>query len=408
MNTNPEQRLIGDVLTDYLHHGGGCMDTISHVPAEAFEDRRCATLWGALVSTYQQGGVIAPEPILKLSGVSADFLVDILKASGSGSTAEYHAGEVMDGWKRRRLAQSGKKLQNISGSIEDAINEVSMEIADVGASSSIKGLTGIRDDLADVYRMSEEAGKDSSVVGVPTGFRKLDRVIGGMEPGDITLLAARPKQGKSALAMNIATNVAKTGGVVAVFSLEMSRKQMVQRIISAEGKIDLRHIRTGELDANEWARYADTCGNVSKWSNNILLDARGRIQVSSVRSTLRRVTARRKVDLVVYDYIQLGTATNGRESQNVRVGEVSAGLKAVAMDFEVPVLALSQFNREMEKENRAPRMSDLRDSGSLEQDASVILFIHDGQLIVGANRSGPADVSIPMKLEGKYVNFEEV
>jgi len=255
--------------------------------------------------------------------------------------------------------------------------------------------------LARVHEMSENP---SEVTGVPTGFHDLDRMTAGLQAGDLVVLAARPSMGKTALAVNIAEHVALNEGLpVAVFSMEMGAAQLAVRIVGSIGRIDQTHLRTGRLTDEEWPRLTDAVERLRGVSLHI--DETAALTPSELRANARRLARQcGKLGLIVVDYLQLMSGTNSSdENRATELGEISRGLKALAKELQCPVLALSQLNRGVEQRNdKRPLMSDLRESGAIEQDADIIMFIYrddyynkdsrtpgEAEIIIAKQRNGP-------------------
>jgi replicative DNA helicase len=257
---------------------------------------------------------------------------------------------------------------------------------------------------------------DTHISGLCSGFVDLDEMTSGMHPGDLIVIAGRPSMGKTSLAMNIAEHVAiKEEKTVAVFSLEMPKVQLSDRLLSSVGKIQFSKIRSGKLDDDEWNRLTVATGKLN--TDRIVIDDTSSIGVMEMRISLRRIQRKHGLGLVLIDYIQLMNGDG--ENRTQQISHISRGLKAIAKDFNVPVIALSQLSREVEKRpNRRPVMSDLRDGGSIEQDADVIAFIyrdevynkdtqHKGvaEILVRKQRNGPTE-DVRLSFLGEYTRFE--
>jgi len=241
---------------------------------------------------------------------------------------------------------------------------------------------------------------------VRTGFYDMDRMTAGMQPGDLVVLASRPSMGKTALALNIAEHVAVSEGLpVAVFSMEMSASQLALRMVGSLGRIDQSNLRTGKLRDDEWGRLSEAVEKLRKVS--LFIDESGTLMPSELRARARRLSRQcGQLGLIVVDYLQLmsGSSSNSDENRATVIGEISRGLKSLAKELKCPVLALSQLNRSVESRNdKRPLMSDLRESGAIEQDADVIMFIYRdeyytkdackepgvAEIIIGKQRNGP-------------------
>ncbi len=257
--------------------------------------------------------------------------------------------------------------------------------------------------------------------GIRTGFADLDRLTDGMHDGELIVVAGRPAMGKTAFALNVALQVALDGLPVGIFSLEMGADQLATRLISCMGEIPQDNLKKGSLDADQWGRFY---GAVQQMKDmNLLIDQGSDLSIMNIRSRARKLKSRYgKLGLIIIDYLQLATAANSGPAAENRATEVSAisrGLKALARELGVPVMALSQLNRDLEKRtDKRPMMSDLRESGAIEQDADVILFLYrdwvynkvegserDAELIIGKQRSGPTG-TVGMIFEGEYTRFK--
>jgi replicative DNA helicase len=259
----------------------------------------------------------------------------------------------------------------------------------------------------------------SDVTGVPTGFTDLDRMTSGLQPGDLVIVAGRPSMGKTALALNIAEHVALEAGLpVGVFSMEMSATQLVMRMLGAVGKLDQHKVRTGRLADEDWRRLTDAVGKLNEAPMQI--DETAALNALELRARARRLHRHfGKLGLIVVDYLQLMSAASSGENRATEISEISRSLKALAKELNVPVMALSQLNRSLEQRpNKRPVMSDLRESGAIEQDADVILFIYRdevynpdtpdkgrAELIIGKQRNGPVG-KVRLTFLGEYTRFE--
>jgi replicative DNA helicase len=254
-----------------------------------------------------------------------------------------------------------------------------------------------------VTELHENGAED--VTGVRTGFYDLDRMTAGLQPGDLVILAARPSMGKTAMALNIAENVAVQEGLpVVVFSMEMGASQLALRMVGSLGRIDQSHLRTGRLNDDEWGRLSESVDRLKNAS--VFIDETPALNPAELRARARRQSRQcGKLGLIVIDYIQLMSGSSGSdENRATEIGEISRGLKALAKELQCPVMALSQLNRSVETRNdKRPMMSDLRESGAIEQDADVIMFIYRddyytkeqskepgvSEIIIAKQRNGP-------------------
>jgi replicative DNA helicase len=286
----------------------------------------------------------------------------------------------------------------------------------VGFQSLQKVLGDVVSRVDDLYNRENP----NDITGVPTGFVDLDRMTSGMQPGDLIIIAARPSVGKTAFALNISEHVAVDQGLpVAVFSMEMGATQLAMRLVCSVGRIDQQRLRTGRLTEDDWPRLTHAIQKMQ--DANLHIDETPALNPLELRARARRLARQYgKLGLVMVDYLQLMSgAGSSNENRATEVAEISRSLKALAKELNVPVIALSQLSREVEKRNdKKPVMSDLRESGAIEQDADVILFIHRedrydpdtpnkgmAEIIIGKQRNGPIG-SVTLTFLGQYTKFE--
>jgi replicative DNA helicase len=292
--------------------------------------------------------------------------------------------------------------------IERILDEAEQKIFNIGEEGSrmkqgFQSMETLVVDLMD--RVQEMADNPNDITGVPTGFYDLDRMTSGLQAGDLVVLAARPSMGKTAFAINIAEHVALNEGLpVAVFSMEMGAAQLAVRVVGSIGRIDQGHLRTGKLTDEEWPRLTDAIERLRTVSLHI--DETAGLTSSELRANARRLARRcGKLGLIVVDYLQLMTGSSSGDGENraTELGEISRGLKMLAKELQCPVIALSQLNRGVEQRtDKRPMMSDLRESGAIEQDADIIMFIYRddyyhkdskdpgvAEIIIGKQRNGP-------------------
>ncbi|STY44736.1 Replicative DNA helicase [Listeria grayi] len=287
----------------------------------------------------------------------------------------------------------------------------------VGAFKNIKDvLVKTYDDIETLHN------RKGDITGIPTGFNELDKMTAGFQRNDLIIVAARPSVGKTAFALNIAQNVAtKTDENVAIFSLEMGAEQLVMRMLCAEGNINAQNLRTGALTSDDWQKLTIAMGTLS--NSGIYIDDTPGVRVNEIRSKCRRLKQETGLGMIVIDYLQLIAGSGrGGENRQQEVSEISRSLKALARELEVPVIALSQLSRSVEqRQDKRPMMSDIRESGSIEQDADIVAFLYredyydregenDGtiEIIIAKQRNGPVgDVKLAFVKEyNKFVNLE--
>ena len=403
-NIEAEQALLGAVLFD-----NGAYERLNdQLQARHFYEPFHARLFAAIESHVRKGQLA--EPIVLAEQFKRDpafeelgglrYLADLVDRAPPAANARDFGRLVYELSLRRELIRIGGDISAGAAQsdpehpareqIESAEQQL-YSLAETGAVSS--GLTPFSDALRGAVEMAAEAfGRDGGLAGVSTGLIDLDQRLGGMHPSDLIILAARPSLGKTALATNVAFNVAKNyawepqpdgtrktvnGGVVAFFSLEMSAEQLAMRLLADVSGVSSDRLRKGEIDASEFGRVRDAAIDIQ--SAPLYIDATGGLSISKLAARARRLKRQVGLDLIVVDYLQLVTAGEGSRTDN-RVQEVSMitqGLKALAKELSTPVVALSQLSRQVEsREDKRPQLSDLRESGSIEQDADVVMFIY--------------------------------
>ena len=303
--------------------------------------------------------------------------------------------------------------------IEDVMECAEKKIFNIMQDKNQKGYEAIKDILVDSFTELEELyNRKGHITGVPTGFADLDYRLAGLHGSELILVAARPAMGKSAFALNIATNAALRGNTpVAVFSLEMSSKQMTNRILCSEAMVDSNKVKTGKLEDEDWSKLAEAIGPLSE--TGIYIDDTPGISIMEIRARCRKLKIEKHIGLVVIDYLQLIQGSNKRNgSREQEISEISRSLKILAKELEVPVIALSQLSREAEKrQDHRPMLSDLRESGAIEQDADIVMFLYRddyydkeskkqnvAEVIIAKNRGGSTG-TVELGWLGSYTKF---
>lgn len=311
-----------------------------------------------------------------------DYISDVIDSVAIASNLEYYMQIVKDNYIRRNLINTATNIASEAYDEENVtslIDNAEKEILNVVKSRQSTVFVPIREVLRRAQENLEQLAKNKRVVtGLETGFYDLDKHTAGLHGGEMIIIAARPGMGKTAFALNIATNAAMTTDkAIAVFNLEMSAEMLVNRMISAVGQIDSYKLTTGSLQSNDWKRYNEAISQLAE--TNIYIEDNAGITAAEIRAKCRRLANSEKgLGLVVIDYLQLVTSGGRRtESRQVEVSEISRSLKTMALELDVPVIALAQLSRNAEKrENSQPMLADLRESGSLEQDADMVMFIN--------------------------------
>ena len=312
-----------------------------------------------------------------LGGVG--YLTQLLDGVPATGNIEYYVQIVEDHSLRRKLLSAGGDVGRLAFEttlpVADVLDRAEQTVFRVAERRVGDGLAPIDPLLNQVLEQAEEnAARGSDVTGLATGFRDLDRKLTGLQPANLVVIAARPSMGKSTLALNISHNVAVNGGPVALFTLEMSRDEVVQRLLCSHARVDSQRLRTGELNQNQWSKLTAAAGVL--YQTPIYVDDSASLTVTEIRAKSRRLMRQRGLELVVVDYMQLMHGTSG-ENRQQEIAEISRSLKTLARELHIPIIAVSQLNRSLEaREDKRPRLGDLRESGAIEQDADVVMFIY--------------------------------
>ena len=311
----------------------------------------------------------------------ASYLSRLLDTAPPAVNAPHHAKIVHDKASLRRLIEKSnaivKRCFKEQGDADDIIDFAETAIFEITENKSQQAFYPIsKIILGNIETLEEKQGNRSLVTGVPTGFSHLDNLTSGLQNSDLIILAARPSMGKTALALNIARNAAVEANIpVAVFSLEMSKEQLSLRMLCSEARIDSSRLRSGFFSMEDWHRLTDAAGLLSE--SPIYIDDSASLTAMDIRAKARRLKMDKNIGLIIIDYLQLMQGRVGAERRDLEISEISRALKALAKELNLPVLALSQLNRMLEQRtDKRPRLSDLRESGALEQDADVVAFIY--------------------------------
>jgi len=383
----------------------------------ALYERRAATDFVSVASELEQNGQ------LELIGGTA-YLTALINAAPTSIHAEAYARIVERCGLMRSLIGAANQISAIGyenpPDVDEALDRAEQALFDVSQRRVQQDFVTLREGLQTFFDQIEQLQEQrGEVMGVVTGFADLDKLTGGLHEADLVILAARPSVGKSAFAFNLARNAAVVGGAgVAVFSLEMSIDSIVQRMLCSEASVDSQRLRQGYIDEHEWRRISEAFGVLSEAP--IWFDDTPAISTMELRMKARRLKAEHDIKLVIVDYIQLMQG-RGLDNRVQEVSEISRSLKALARELKVPVLALSQLSRAIEsRQDHRPVLSDLRESGSIEQDADIVMFIHREELynpatdrrniadlIVAKHRNGPT-ASIPLRFFPGQIRFADL
>ena len=350
------------------------------------------------------------------------YLGRLTSGAGAVSNTEAYANIIKEKSTLRSLIRAGNEIVEDSYSDEDDVGSIiekaEKTIFDITQDNQRGGLTSMETVMVDTFGVMQQRSENKGgLTGLTTGFIDLDRKTSGMQKADLVLLAARPSMGKTALLVNIATNAAlKANATVAMFSLEMSRNQLSQRILSSLSHVDLMKIISGDLATEEWTKVIETMTYLNEMA--IYIDDTAAITPLEVKAKCRRLKAEKGLDLVVIDYLQLMEVGGRAESRQQEISAISRQLKGIAKELDVPVIALSQLSRapEMRADHR-PILSDLRESGAIEQDADIVMFLYRdeyynpdtekqglGELIIAKHRNGPTG-TVELLFKGEYTKF---
>ena len=428
-----EQALLGGLLLDN-HAWDKIGDYISESDFYRADHRLIYQQVARLIEAARPADVVTVSEALDRAGKLSDagglqYIAALAQNTPSAVNIRRYAEIVRDRAVMRQLVSVGAEISEsalnpLGKSAEELINDAEARvfaISEQGARGR-QGFVEIRPLIAQVVeRIDQLHSNPSEITGLATGYADLDRMTSGLQPGDLVIIAGRPSMGKTALALNIAEHLGLVERLpVAVFSMEMSSTQLVMRMIGSVAKVDQLKVRTGRISDDEWPRLTDAWGRLN--DAPMFIDETPALNALELRARARRL--HRQVGgpglgLIVIDYLQLMTATSHGENRATEISEISRSLKALAKELSVPVIALSQLNRSLEQRpNKRPVMSDLRESGAIEQDADVIFFIYRdevynadspdkgvAEIIIGKQRNGPIG-TVKLTFQGQYTRFE--
>jgi replicative DNA helicase len=390
-------------------------------------------IFSSMVALYQKGTpvdlITLTEFLLtrqNLEGIGgASYLTSLTDAIPSAVNIEVYARIVREKSILRRLinitTEIASKSYQFSGEVEDILDQAEKSIFEITAAKITPHIYPLSEVIKDSFHTIEALyERKERISGVPTGFTKLDQMTSGFQPSDLIIIAGRPSMGKTAFALDIARNAATLAEIPAViFSLEMSRQQLAIRMLCSEARVDSYKLRSGFIGERDWPRLTNAAGILSEAP--IYIDDSPALTVLQMRAKARRLKSEKGLGLVVVDYLQLMSGRGGSDRREQEISEISRSLKALAKELNIPVVALSQLNRKVEdRTDRRPFMADLRESGAIEQDADVILFIYrdemydenskqkgTAEIIIGKQRNGPVG-KITLAFIDQYTRFENL
>ncbi|MGI6007737.1 MAG: replicative DNA helicase [Ruminococcus sp.] len=406
-----EQSVLGAMLMDRE-----AVLTVSEMlTGDDFYHHQYKVVFESMVELYNEGKPVDPVTLqerLREKDVppelcSTEFFKELFAAVPTIANVKHYAEIVRDKAMLRRLIKASEEISNAcylaKDKVEDIMEDAEKRLFELLQKRNTGEFVPIRQVVLNALDTIEKASRTKgNVTGLPTGFVDLDYKTSGFQPSDFILVAARPSMGKTAFVLNIAQYMAfKKSMTVAIFSLEMSREQLVNRLFSLESKVDSQSIRTGNLKDEDWAKLIEGAGIIG--NSNLIIDDTPGISIAEMRSKCRKYKLEHNLSIIIIDYLQLMSGSGRSDSRQQEISEISRSLKALARELNVPVVALSQLSRAVEKrDDKRPMLSDLRESGAIEQDADVVMFIYRddyynkdtpnpnvAEIIIAKQRNGP-------------------
>lgn len=382
-----ESSVIGAMLID----NEAIMVASELIKGEDFYQKQLGIVYNTMVELYSEGKPVEPVILhasLREKGMpeevcGLEHILQWMNQTLTSANIKYYAGIVSEKSVARRLIRLNEEIANTcyagSEKLEDTLAEAEKRVFDLVQRGGGNEFVPIRQVVINVMKKIDAASRARGrVTGLETGFMDLDYKTSGLQPSDLVLIAARPSMGKTAFVLNLAQHMAfKRNHAVAVFSLEMSKEQLVNRMLSLESHVDAQKIRTGRLTDEEWMNLVEGSANIA--NSKLIIDDTPGISLSLLRSKCRRLKIEHDIQIVIIDYLQLMSGDNNGSaaSRQQEISDISRGLKALARELNVPVVALSQLSRAVEQRpDHRPMLSDLRESGAIEQDADVVMFLY--------------------------------
>ena len=423
-----EQSVVGAMLMDK-----DAITTASEIVSGAdFYQSAYGVIFDSMVELFNEGkpvDLITLQERLKEKDVPAEiasleFVKDLVTAVPTSANVKYYAEIVAEKSLMRKLIRLNEDIANTCYAgkepLEAILEKTEKSVFELLQKRNTGDYVPIRQVVMNALDRIEKASKNKgTVTGIPTGFIDLDYKLSGLQPSDLILVAARPSMGKTAFVLNIAQYIAfKKNKAVAIFSLEMSKEQLVNRLFSLESQVDAQSLRTGNMKDSDWEKLIEGAGVIGK--SKLIIDDTPGISISELRSKCRKYKLEHGLDIVIIDYLQLMTGSVGKssESRQQEISEISRALKGLARELNVPVIALSQLSRAVEsRPDKRPMLSDLRESGAIEQDADVVMFIYrdeyynkesefkkQAEIIIAKQRNGPVG-TVNLAWLGEYTKF---
>ena len=406
-----EQSVVGSMIMDKE----AIVSAMEILIKEDFYYQQYGVLFEAMVELFNKGmpvDLVTLQNKLKEKDVpkeisGLEFVRDIITAVPTSANIKYYANIVKENSVKRRLIRITEDIENecYAGkeTLESVLNKTEKDIFALLSSRTGGEFVPIRTVVMNALEKIEKASKQSgAVTGIPTGFVDLDYRTAGLQPSDLVLIAARPSMGKTAFVLNIAQHIAfRENMCAAIFSLEMSKEQLVNRLFSLESRVDAQALRTGNLSDSDWEKLVEGAGIIG--DSKLIIDDTPGISISELSSKCRKYKLEHDLKIIIIDYLQLMSGSGRNESRQQEVSDISRSLKALARELNVPVIALSQLSRAVEQRpDHRPMLSDLRESGAIEQDADMVMFIYRddyynkdtelkgiSEIIIAKQRNGP-------------------
>ncbi|GFI36424.1 replicative DNA helicase [Lachnospiraceae bacterium 50-23] len=423
-----EQSVIGAMLMDK----DAILEASEIISGQDFYQTAYGVIFDSMIELFNEGkpvDLITLQERLKEKDVppeiaSLEFVKNLLTEVLTSANVKYHAEIVADKSMMRKLIKLNDELSNICYAgkepLEAVLEKTEKSVFELLQKRNTGDYVPIRQVVLNALDKIEKASKNKgSVTGLPTGFIDLDYKLSGLQPADLVLIAARPSMGKTAFVLNIAQYITfKKNRKAAIFSLEMSKEQLVNRLFSLESQVDAQALRTGNMKDSDWEKLIESAGIIGK--SKLIIDDTPGISVSELRSKCRKYKLEHGLDIIIIDYLQLmsGSVGGRSESRQQEISEISRSLKALARELNVPVVALSQLSRAVEaRPDKRPMLSDLRESGAIEQDADVVMFLYrdeyynkdteykkQAEVIIAKQRNGPVG-TVHLAWLGEYTKF---
>lgn len=426
-----EQSVIGSMIMSK----DAIVEASEMITGADFYQQQYGIVFEAMVELHDEGKAVdlvtlqdrLREKELPPEISSMEFVRDLLATVPTSANVKYYAEIVAEKSMLRKLIKTTEEIGNLcylgKEKTQDILEVTEKKIFDLVQNRGSEEFVPIRQVVLNAIEKIEKASRtQGSVTGIPTGFIDLDYKMSGFQPSDLILVAARPSMGKTAFVLNIAQYMAFHNDVTAaIFSLEMSKEQLVNRLLALESKVDSQNIRTGNLEDEEWAKLIEGANIIGK--SHLIIDDKPGISISELRSKCRKYKMEHNLGIIFIDYLQLMTGSGRSESRQQEISEISRSLKALARELNVPVVALSQLSRAVEQRpDHRPMLSDLRESGAIEQDADVVMFIYRddyynkdsenkniAEIIIAKQRNGPIGTVnlVWMPNYTKFVNMKK-